>query len=1663
MARIFLSHSSADNFAAAALRDFLVAEGWDDLFLDLDPQRGIVAGERWERALNQAASRCEAVLFLVSSAWLGSRWCLKEFNLALRLNKRMVGVLIEDIPIADLPPDLTANWQVVRLAGGADHMMFRSILPDGREEHVTFSKAGLSSLRVGLTKAGLDARFFPWPPDSDSNRPPWRGMKPLEAEDAGIFFGREAPVIEALDRLRGLADEASPRLLAILGASGAGKSSFLRAGLLPRMARDDRNFLPLPVLRPERAAITGESGLLASIESAFRLAGLKLSRARAKAATVGHPGTFAALLAELAEALRVPKLDGGLQPAAPAIVIAIDQGEELFLADGRAEADALLVLLASVITLPTPRVILLVTIRSDSYEQLQTATALEGLRQTTMSLPPMPQGAYQTVIEGPVARLKDTKRALKIEPALTAALLADIEAGGGKDALPLLAFTLERLYLEHGGDGDLRLVDYRDIGGIRGSIEAAVERALKASDADQAVPRDRAAKLALLRRALIPWLAGIDPDTGAPRRRVARLSEIPEDARSLVGHLVAERLLSTEQDFAPSADGDGVSTLVRQGDTTIEPVHEALLRQWALLQSWLDEDFAALVALEGVARAARDWDANGRKEEWLAHQAGRLEDADRFAREERFAGFSGALVEDYLAAARAADNARRDRELEEALQLAQAQRLAAERQKQVARRTLIGAIAASLLAVVAIGALVYALGQAQEATRQAQIATHERDRAVAERDRAELAERQAGDRNLERSIGISGAATEKAVKLAAQGLLEDSELSQALAAVILSAAGAIEASGEINGQIRSQLAAMADVNSASSETSTGRTRLAAGDVEFIASLHVRETGTVLVISNPLTESTASAQLPGEPVSLGIDRMNKTALLIRSNRLERWTVADGQLAMIGAIDIASAPFLTSKDLTVLGSSGRVFVLSAGQVWRIGKELPEKVATGAGITVADIAADDQGGIVATTEDGRILRGSERLELVSDQSGIARQIGERPRIRYNPHLDVASLSTDEEWRDVWLTFNVSYPPVDRDACEDRLSNSRGRYCVDMDEWLPAPSAYAPWIGVVAKGSTTPVFRGAGWPVELLTACHRLRRLNDGTIFEAGDALKRCDILEPAIEKSMSARPSSEGAKAIVADLLASAGASKSIDAAPAFSPFISKLPDGTIPEARLGHEREFGLDGRPASDTEAREAYEAAVAKGDTFAMYRLAVAIEDTDPERAVSLYRRATEFGSGYALNAYAGFLQEKSLATPQEIADHYRKAMTLGDNLRAPRNLALWLARHPELQRGGEETEESLYRLAATSGNPYAAVSLAGLLDTNQAKPASTGEANALWDFASTYLAEAAMVVAQRLEQEHEELDGDTSSDGKAKRDEKRRVSLHLMRMAARDGWAEAFDRLAERALLEGGYVAEADAAFLSLRAQQRGMRTAAIRIAHILERRGAAGDAVQRWAALAKQAGRRPPIGLALAYAGPQADLRRRLLANQPIPEVPIRRRRDEMGRITRAFSQGRQIEVDYDHMGRVVRAQFRPAEGKSVLYSVARDEREGLARLVGNSETLATVTYDRERFPTRIATEAGTFTLEVLQEKQISRDILVTIGGDKFKFALSGGPTSVDLRPFDPGKDDREARRRAAEALKALRKTLEPLASEPLFKDILLQPEATTFVEALLKALET
>src|SRR4029079_2388096 len=126
MSRIFLSHSSANNAEAIAVRDWMKAQGWDDVFLDLDPERGLVAGDRWQAALRAAVDRCELVIFIVSPEWAASSWCKAEVLLTKHGSnpKIILPVFVAPTPLSALPGEMTAEYWSVDLTAGARTVTF---------------------------------------------------------------------------------------------------------------------------------------------------------------------------------------------------------------------------------------------------------------------------------------------------------------------------------------------------------------------------------------------------------------------------------------------------------------------------------------------------------------------------------------------------------------------------------------------------------------------------------------------------------------------------------------------------------------------------------------------------------------------------------------------------------------------------------------------------------------------------------------------------------------------------------------------------------------------------------------------------------------------------------------------------------------------------------------------------------------------------------------------------------------------------------------------------------------------------------------------------------------------------------------------------------------------------------------------------------------------------------------------------------------------------------------------------------------------------------------------------------------------------------------------------------------------------------------------------
>ena len=723
MSRIFLSHSSVDEVEAVALRQWLADNGWDDVFLDIDPERGLAAGDRWQDALRRAADRCEAVVFVVSPAWAKSKWCLAEFLLAKNLNKLIFGVVVKEVPLGELPTEMTSEWQLCSLVGPGATETIRFVHHEQRVE-IGLLAEGLGRLRSGLQAAGLSADYFPWPPKGDESRSPYRGLEPLGTQDAAVFFGRDAEILQGLDRLRGMRGAGDEGLFVILGASGSGKSSFLRAGLLPRLARDDRHFVALSSVRPERRPLSGDRGLATALARA--MAAMKLPPANpgdVLAALKDAPERFAALLRAIQTAAQARLLTTPEDAVPPTIVLPVDQAEELFGADATDEARTFLNLIGSVLreaidpgqTERRVPLIVVFTIRSDRYEPLQTAPELAGLKTVVFDgLRPMPAAQFKEIITGPARRAAARGRTVEFKPDLVGQLLAD--CGQGADTLPLLSLTLARLFTQYGADGDLRLNEYLQMGGMADIIHSEAESVI-AGD-----PERRRLQLDSLHAAFIPWLATINPDNDQPVRRIARLADLPQDSVALVQALIDRRLLLSD---------------ARDGEVVIEVAHESLLRQWTTLADWLRMEREDLKDADRLEQAATAWTKSGRKADWLI-EGERLAAAQALAAKpaysRRLAPIAGFLLaSQQREAERRAEEARaRLAELDAAREKqAAAESLAAEQQRATLRaeadaarlrtrgRQLVGLLAtAGAVAVIAAWFAVQANRQSTLAERQ---------------------------------------------------------------------------------------------------------------------------------------------------------------------------------------------------------------------------------------------------------------------------------------------------------------------------------------------------------------------------------------------------------------------------------------------------------------------------------------------------------------------------------------------------------------------------------------------------------------------------------------------------------------------------------------------------------------------------------------------------------------------------------------------------------------------------------------------------------------------------------------------------------------------------------------------------------------------------------
>ena len=562
MARVFLSHSSRDNASAGRIKAWLEQQGFDAPFLDFDKHAGIPPGADWEKTLYREIELSQALLILQSANWSDSKWCDREFTCARFLGKPIFQVI--EAADGDAGPRIAADLQVLDL----------------RQERA----AGLEQLRQQLEAIALSAQGgFPW----DGTRPPYPGLFAFEEEDAPVYFGRDDDIRHLIERLRARRTLGGARLLVLLGASGSGKSSLLRAGVLPKLRRSGRGWLVVPPFRPQSQPCQELARALAL--AAGRGADWRdLHRSLLEGDRLK---TLPAVLAEIAGDLRMAAAANEAQ-----ILLSIDQGEELFSALLPEEVQRFYRILTAAMGGDLP-FLAVMTLRSEFLGRLRAAEK-DGLtiRFEEVSLAPMPMAQIPAIITGP-ARVAG----LVVEEAFVQQAAADAQT---EDALPLLAFALRELYERFGGDGHLSLADYQALGDAQGSpLENAVRRR-----ADEVLtelqPSDEQMKA--LRDAFVPAMVRIEQDNYV--RRPARWDALPTEALPLLEKLVSARLLISRQE--------------EKGHRLLEVAHEALLRKWKLLRDWLDEDREFLIGSKRLEEDLEDWQKAGEQERSAALLSG---------------------------------------------------------------------------------------------------------------------------------------------------------------------------------------------------------------------------------------------------------------------------------------------------------------------------------------------------------------------------------------------------------------------------------------------------------------------------------------------------------------------------------------------------------------------------------------------------------------------------------------------------------------------------------------------------------------------------------------------------------------------------------------------------------------------------------------------------------------------------------------------------------------------------------------------------------------------------------------------------------------------------------------------------------------------------------
>jgi transcriptional regulator with XRE-family HTH domain len=437
---------------------------------------------------------------------------------------------------------------------------------------------------------------------------PYLGLMPFEEQDAKVFYGRAEMVNQLIRRLAGAHEQ--PGILLVTGESGAGKSSLLRAGLLPRLAAGalgpGSERWPRGVIRPSgrplRQLATELSGIASTDpESVYR----SLSAAPAEAPILVELAVRTAAGSGTSMAAPDP---AGAAPDPARLVLVVDQFEELFTAPedtdaSRAEREAFVAALHAAATVPAgpwnrPSALVIVAVRADFLGRLIAYPPLKAaLDAGPFTVGAMSEAELRLAMTGPAA-----EAGLNLDPAVIEAVITELREGAwgglGSAVLPLMSQAMAATWESREG-ATLTLRAYRRAGGVADAVNRCAQTAYHSLTGWE---QDAA-------RLVFTQLTVITPDGQFERRSCSR-SQLrwpgvpPADVDAVIDAFSAQRLL------IPGVD-------------SVEISHDMLLQTWKQLRDWLGDDQLDRAIYSQVITDAQTWDSNGRDPSYL-YRPGRL-------------------------------------------------------------------------------------------------------------------------------------------------------------------------------------------------------------------------------------------------------------------------------------------------------------------------------------------------------------------------------------------------------------------------------------------------------------------------------------------------------------------------------------------------------------------------------------------------------------------------------------------------------------------------------------------------------------------------------------------------------------------------------------------------------------------------------------------------------------------------------------------------------------------------------------------------------------------------------------------------------------------------------------------------------------------------------